>query len=321
MKLPMTKRFSLIVLSTMIALSLAVLLSTSITARTASAHSTHAQRPNSGSGAVIHTHIATAANSAGNWTDINNAAANNHPDAVVTVTPNKSAGVNGIVDTHAIGVWYDAMAGKWAIFNEDGTAIPHGAAFNVYAVPTAAQPGDLQSVAITFTVTAANSKANWADLDNINTNNTPNVFLNVTPRWNGAPVAFDTHPVGVWYDTTTRKWAIFNEGSMDAIPVGTVFNVFVNTSVVHGIFLHQATSANTSKNSTIIDNPVTNNDPNALLFVTPNFNPQGQGGTYEDHTLAVSYQNGKWSIFNVDGAPLPMNAAFDVLATDPYPSA
>ena len=58
MKPSISKRFSLLMLS-ILPLTLAVLFSTSITAQTASAHSTHAQRPNSGSGAVVHLHVAT----------------------------------------------------------------------------------------------------------------------------------------------------------------------------------------------------------------------------------------------------------------------
>lgn len=316
MKLHMTKRFSLIALSTIMTLSLAVLFSTSITMSTASAHSTHAQRPNSGSGAVVYTHVATAANSAGNWTDLNNKASNNHPAAVVVVTPNKSAGVNGSVDMHAVGVWYDGIASKWAIFNEDGTPIPHGAAFNVYAVPTPLGGSSVEG-AITFTVTDSNRKGNWADIDNPITNNTANVFLNVTPVWSASPLAFDAHPIGVWYDGAANKWAVFNEGSMDAIPVGTIFNLLIDTPIVNGVFLHVATSANTSGKSTTIDNSATNNNASALVFVTPSYNPIGQAGTYEDHVLGVSYHNGKWSIINVDGAPMPTTGAFNVLASGP----
>jgi len=317
MKLRISKRFNLLILATMMALSLAVLFSTSITARTASAHSTHAQRPNSGSGAVVYSHIATAANSAGNWTDLDNKASNNHPNAVVIVTPNLSAGVKGVVDTHAVGIWYDGIASQWAIFNEDGTAIPHGAAFNVYAAPTASQPGSLQSAAITFTVTAANRKGNWADIDNPITNNTANVFLNVTPSWSGSPLAYDTHPVGVRYDATANEWAVFNEGSMEAIPVGTTFNILIDTPVVSGAFLHKITSANTSGNSTTLDNSATNNNANALVFATPNYTPVDVLGTYDDHVLGVSYRNGKWSIVNIDGAPMQNTGTFNVLASSP----
>ncbi len=313
MKLSISKRLSLLILS-ILPLTLAMLFSTSIPAQAASAHSTHAQRPNSGAGAVVYIHIATASNSAGNWTDLDNKSSNNHPTAVVIVTPNQSAGVKGVVDTHAVGVWYDGMASKWAIFNEDGTSIPHGAAFNVYAIP-APFGGSSVEGAITFTVTAANSKGNWADIDNPITNNTANVFLNVTPSWSGLPLAFDAHPIGVWYDGAANKWAVFNEGSMDAIPVGTTFNIFIDTPVVSGVFLHRATSANTSGNSTTLDNSATNNNASAIVFATPSYNPIDEAGTYEDHVLGVSYRNGKWSIINVDGAPMPNTGAFNILAS------
>ena len=316
MKLSISKRLSLLLLS-ILPLTLAMLFSTSITVQTASAHSTHAQRPNSGAGAIVYTHIATASNSAGNWTDLDNKASNNHPTAVVIVTPNKSAGVKGVVDTHAVGVWYDGVASRWAIFNEDGTSIPHGAAFNVYAVPTPLGGSSVEG-AITFTVTAANSKGNWADIDNPITNNTANVFLNVTPSWSGSPLAFDAHPIGVWYDGAANKWAVFNEGSMDAIPVGTTFNIFIDTPVVSGVFLHKATSANTSGNSTTLDNSATNNNASAIVFATPSYNPIDEAGTYEDHVLGVSYRNGKWSIINVDGAPMPNTGAFNILASGPF---
>ena len=50
------------------------------------------------------------------------------------------------------------------------------------------------------------------------------------------------------------------------------------------------------------------------MFATSNFNPQGQGGTYDNHNVGVFYTNGKWSIFKEDGAAMPTGAAFDVLA-------
>ncbi len=48
----------------------------------------HVNQPLSGSGAIIYTHVATSANSASDWTDLNNSVTNNNPHAVVYVTPN-----------------------------------------------------------------------------------------------------------------------------------------------------------------------------------------------------------------------------------------
>jgi hypothetical protein len=53
------------------------------------------------------------------------------------------------------------------------------------------------------------------------------------------------------------------------------------------------------------------------VFVTPNFNPAGKGGVYEDHNIGVFYGNGKWAIFNEDGKAMLNQPAFDVLASSP----
>jgi hypothetical protein len=276
------------------------------------------QKPQSGCCAAVYTHVATASNTAGDWTELDNSASNNNPNASVVVTPNRSASPRGIIDTHPIGVWYDAMAGRWAIFNQDRAAMPVGAAFNVYAGTHFLQVGSTEASALDV-ASSSNSKENWIYIDNPVTNNNPNAFVNVTLNWTpgGTGGVYDPHPLGVWYDASVQKWAIFNEGSMDPIPSGAAFNLLLDTSTVSGIFLHTATSANTSGNQTVLDDSAANNSAQAIVFATPNFNPAAQGGTYEAHNLGVFYQNGQWAIFNTDNAAMPVNAAFDILASFP----
>jgi len=88
-------------------------------------------------------------------------------------------------------------------------------------------------------------------------------------------------------------------------------------------FIHTATSENTHYNFTDIDSPYTNNKPNAIVIVTPNWNPAGVGGTYNEHPIGVWYHNGKWSIYNQDKnqdpkqkKPMPIGAAFNILVVD-----
>ncbi len=38
----------------------------------------------------------------------------------------------GIYDNHPVGVSYDLGVGRWAVFNQDSTPMPDGAAFNVH---------------------------------------------------------------------------------------------------------------------------------------------------------------------------------------------
>jgi hypothetical protein len=79
-------------------------------------------------------------------------------------------------------------------------------------------------------------------------------------------------------------------------------------------FVHRATSENISANSTYLDNPLTNDDPDVVLYVTPNWNPGGGTGTYNDHSVGVWYDSSarKWAIFNQDREAMPDGVAFNV---------
>ncbi len=83
------------------------------------------------------------------------------------------------------------------------------------------------------------------------------------------------------------------------------------------VFIHHATSDNIFPDevqSTYIDNPATNENPDAVLFVAQNWNPDGSAGTYNNHPIGVYYydRRGKWAIFNQDREPMPVGASFNV---------
>lgn len=85
-------------------------------------------------GDTIFTHTASAGNSAGDYTIIDNPATNGKPNAVLTVTHNwNPGGASGVYNVHNFGVFYTST-GKWAVFNEDLTPIPSGASFNIGVV-------------------------------------------------------------------------------------------------------------------------------------------------------------------------------------------
>ncbi|MBA2440867.1 MAG: hypothetical protein H0V53_00450 [Rubrobacter sp.] len=80
-------------------------------------------------------------------------------------------------------------------------------------------------------------------------------------------------------------------------------------------FVHRATAENTSGNSTYLDSPLAEEDPEAVLLVTQNWNPEGGAGTYNDHPVGVWYDPDaqEWAIFNQDLAAMPDGASFNVL--------
>jgi len=135
----------------------------------------------------------------------------------------------------------------------------------------------------------------------------------VTPNWNpgGSGGVFDNHPTGVWYHA--GKWAIFNQ-DVKAIPNGAAFNVMVLSGGGGQSFVHTANATNSAADYSDISNRITDNNPNALVFITPNWNPGGRGtGVYNNHPIGVWYHGYQWSIFNQDGIAISNGAAFNVL--------
>lgn len=82
-------------------------------------------------------------------------------------------------------------------------------------------------------------------------------------------------------------------------------------------FIHRATAGNINAHTTTINHPHCNGDPNAILIVTPNWNPGGVGGIYNNHAVGVYYNGAAWAIFNQDFAVMPVDAAFNVLVIKP----
>jgi serine/threonine protein kinase len=86
-------------------------------------------------------------------------------------------------------------------------------------------------------------------------------------------------------------------------------------------FVHRAAADNISSNSTYLDDPLANGNPDSFIIVTPNWNPDGTG-TYNDHPIGVWYDSGsgRWAIFNQDREEMPEGAAFNVVVWDEPPA-
>lgn len=93
------------------------------------------------------------------------------------------------------------------------------------------------------------------------------------------------------------------------------------SGLVKPAFVHKALAANIATNYTVIDNPLTNGDPNAMLIVTFNYNPGGGAGVFATSPVGVQYlgalapvaHQNKWAIYNLDSFVMTPNASFNVL--------
>jgi LPXTG-site transpeptidase (sortase) family protein len=83
-------------------------------------------------------HRATPENTSEDGTYLDDPLVNGKPDAALSVTQNwNPGGGNGVYNDHAVEARYDADREAWQVSNEDGSALPEGASFNV-AVPKVA---------------------------------------------------------------------------------------------------------------------------------------------------------------------------------------
>ncbi len=248
---------------------------------------------------------ATTVNSNKNFTVINNTLINNNANAGVFITQNATPqGSNGqVLNPHPVGIWFNNS--NWAIFNEDAMTMTQQASFNVW-IPTVLQHSFIQQA------TTANISGSGTAINNPLVNNQGNLILVVTQIWNpgGQGGVFNPHPIGVAFNN--GQWVIFNEDGT-AMPPQASFNVhLLNPS--NSNFVQTAATANMTNGATVIDNPLINNDPKAIIIVTQFWNPGGSAtGVYNNHPVGVAFNGQNWEIVNEDQTPIPQGASFNVV--------
>ena len=112
--------------------------------------------------------------------------------------------------------------------------------------------------------------------------------------------------------------AIGDAGQVSCENVGSTVAAFVHRADV-------STIPESDPGLTVIDNPLTNGDPNAVLVVTARLRDPGSSNIVDSHPLAVIYPTtatcpycnaavlDKWAIMNADSTVMTVGADFDVL--------
>jgi len=144
-------------------------------------------------------------------------------------------------------------------------------------------------------------------------------------EWGGAKIEFQERLKQLETDTASMHTEMENMAQKldnmmqdttavsEQLPTGVI-------SPLTSVFVHIAALNNIKSNYTIIDNPLTNNNPNSVLMVTQNWSPSpGEGGVYNAQPIGVWYTSegntheGRWSIFNQNPhVKMPEGAAFNV---------
>jgi hypothetical protein len=259
-----------------------------------------------------------ATNVTGDSAYLDNGATDSQPNAIVFMALNDTpGGVCGCaILTKSLGVWYDSSKQQWAVFTEDASAMPSAPSFNILVVQKASQSVFMQNA------TPSNTQGNHTFINSKLLNGNPRASIQITQNFNPGGTAagtFNPHAVGVRYYSSKKKWAIFNEDN-SAIPVGAAFNVMVGQGPSNGgkDALVTVTNSDHHIGTILINNPLSNNNPNNVTFATQVFNPGGKGAIGDAHPLEVAYPNPGSGIFketlnNSDFTTAPIGAHFNVL--------
>jgi hypothetical protein len=149
----------------------------------------------------------------------------------------------------------------------------------------------------------------------------PSTDANANARIQGTPTPITGATLlasyGVFRFGSPLRWAVFAQNNFTILPSGIGFNLF-SAANGGGSFLHTTASSSASSQ---IDNVAVNGKPEAMVFVTSNWNPTGGDGVYNDHPIGVyTYADNNWYVQSGDGFGLSNGASFNVYAQDPSPS-
>ena len=211
--------------------------------------------------------------------------------------------------------WYDRYHGHDAAASDAGSAAnPEPAAGTKSETARDTKgAGPAGETAFVHRATEENSRGDYTYLGHPGIDGDPEavILAEPNPEAGNAREGDYGHNVGVWYEPSARRWAVFNQ---DRAPVaaGAAFKVVVPRR--SDGFVHRAAPPNTVGNSTYLDDPLTNGAPDTVLSVAQNWNPGGGEGVYNDHLVGVRYDEEaeRWTVYNRDGAPMPAGAAFNV---------
>jgi hypothetical protein len=255
--------------------------------------------------------LATQVSISGDTTYINNRKSNGNPRVLIFVTPNWNPANNmyGLFDTSPVGVLYNGAKKRWGIFNEDGSAMQSGEAFNVLIVPKPTRN------AFVHRATAGNIDGAASTINNAATNGKIHLLLQVTqnltpPGHAGTP---NNNPVGASYAASQHRWTAFQDNGAD-MTAGAAFNVLVGSGGTGARSARlTASTANLEGDTATFRNRLTNNDFRAQVFVTVTYSGLYVGapvGVWYDKLLGRPFT---WGVVREDELDMPAGAAFYLL--------
>ncbi len=205
-------------------------------------------------------------------------------------------GSAGVYNDSAIGIRYTT---GWSVFNQDGTALPPDAAFNVFVPFRHGLP---------FRDTATSTTTATASLDSLpsNLHMNPRLFWLFTLNRSVTTTfgALNAHPVALLY---FNGWHLYNTDAAD-FPQNASYSLYWQETSPNA-YVHHVSPANRSDHVTTLDHPLLNGNRCAMI----QFSASTAGGVLNPHELGAYYTGSRWALFNQDLAALADDVAVNVL--------
>ncbi len=256
-------------------------------------------------------HLTTSGNITSNFSKIIDSKVPANPDAALLLTHNATP-APGVPNYHDLkmGLWY--YAGNWILFNQNTSVkLDSGKAFNVFV------PGvDTKSWIHTADSVINKIINNYTVIDHklINGDSTAIIFISDVYNAGGNPGVYNKNVMGVFYNGVLGKWCIFNQDANIKMIKNSSYSVVIPESFsTIARYVHRSVKSNVSGPSTILDHPDANNNPNARIFVTQNWNPNKAKGKYNNKNIGVFYIGGKWTIYNENMTDMDTGVSFNVM--------
>lgn len=205
-------------------------------------------------------------------------------------------GGGGVYNARAVGLRH---ATNWLVFNQDGTALPEGSAFNVW-LP---YRGNLPFRDTSTSTTSPN--APLASLPSgLRTN--PDLFWLFTLNRSVTTTfgALNPHPVALLY---FNGWNLYNTDDAD-FPQNASYSLYWQ-EMSPNAFVHYVSAGNRTGHITRIDHPLLDGNRCAQI----QFSASTAGGVFNPHELGAYYNGTHWTLFNQDFAALADDVAINVL--------
>jgi hypothetical protein len=173
-------------------------------------------------GSNVWTHVTHPGNTSGSYTVLSNPLLDAHMDALILFSHSFDPwNMLFSYDTNELGAYNGSVTDRWTIFHYGGAAMQSNLAYNV-VIP----PGD--SIYFAHTAAPGNTADNATELDNAIINGDPWALIFVSKnRVPGVNIWVDNpHPIGVYYDSSTQHWYIFNQ-DLAGMPVASSYNVMI----------------------------------------------------------------------------------------------